>query len=119
MAEGEGGGDGGRVRQAVASGVKRVRDRRRRVRQRLEDIFGRETFTSVAVIGAMGKLIETSVVPFLDTTSTVPVARARAWLFVFVAAMVVSLYWERLARAAASAADAAEEAADKAAGESE
>lgn len=93
----------------------RVRDRRRRVRQRLEDIFNRRTFTSVAVVGAMGKLIEVSAVPFLDPSSAVSLGRVFAWSCVFAVSVVVSVYWERLARAAEKAADAAEEAAEGAA----
>lgn len=101
--------DTGRVRATVNAGIKQVRDRRRKTRQRLEDIFSRETFTSVAVMGAMGKLIEVTVVPFLDPTGAVSLGRAFAWVLVFAAAVAASVYWERLAEAAENVADAAEE----------
>lgn len=99
-----------RAKEAAGEALSRVRDRRRRVRQRLEDIFNRKTFTSVAVMGAMGKLIEVTVVPFLDPTSGVSGGRAGAWLVVFVCAVAASVYWEHLSRAAQAAADAAEDA---------
>lgn len=108
-----------RATTLVAGGVSRVRDRRRRVRRRLEDIFNRETFTSVAVVGAMGKLIETSVVPFIDPLAAVSVGRAGAWLVVFFGALAASVYWERLARAAEATADAAENVAEAVEGDSD
>lgn len=101
-----------RARQAAASGIQRVRDRRRRVRNRLEDIFGRKTFTAVVVGGAMAKLIETGVVPVLDPGSAAELGRVFAWFVVFTAAVLVSVYWEHLAAAAAEAADTAEETVD-------
>jgi hypothetical protein len=103
---------GRRAKDAAARGVSRVRDRRRRIRKRLEDIFNRKTFTSVIVAGAGGKLVETTVVPFIDPTAGVPLGRVLAWTVVFALAVVMSVHWERLARAAGGVADAAEDLTD-------
>lgn len=102
----------GRVREYFHEKIERLRDGRRTTRRRLEDIFDRKTFTSVAVVGAMGKLIETSVVPFLDATSTVPVGRFLSWTAVFGVSLVASIYWERVTETAETIGDAAEDATD-------
>ena len=109
----EAGDDGGTplntVRAAAHSGIRRVRDERRKGRKRLEGIFGRKTFTSFAVVGAMGKMVETSIVPFIDPTASVPLGRLLAWFIVWVVALAIAVQWERVAKAAEEVADVAEE----------
>lgn len=102
----------GRIRGFVHERIEYLRDGRRTTRQRLEDVFDRQTFTSIAVVGAMGKLLETSVVPFLDATSGVPTGRFGAWVIVFAVSLVLSIYWEHVAETAETVGDAAEEATD-------
>lgn len=101
-----------KVQVFIHEKINRLRDRRRTTRRRLEKIFGRKTFTSVAVLGAMGKLIETTIVPFLDPSSAVELGRVSAWVSVFIVAILVSVYWERVADTAENVAEAAEETTD-------
>ncbi len=89
--------------------VERLRDRRRTTRRRLEEIFDRQTFTSVAVVGALGKLLENSVVPFLDWSTAVPINRLVVWSVVLSVSLVVSVRWEHVADAAENVGDAVEE----------
>lgn len=102
----------GRAKSAANESVKRLRDRRRKSRRRLEEIFDRKTFTSVAVMGSMGKLLEVSVVPLLDPSTAVDLWRVSAWGVVMVSAVVASIHWEHLANAAEAAADSVEEATE-------
>jgi len=101
-----------RVKSTAHEWVNRLRDRRRTTRRRLEDIFDRQTFTSIAVVGALGKLLETSLIPFLDWSAAVPVERLVAWTVVFAASLVVSVRWEKVANTAEEVGDTVEESTD-------
>jgi len=100
------------VADRINSALSNLRDRRRRSRRRLEEIFSRKAFTSVLVAGSMSKLVEKGVVPFLAPTRAVDLGVLFSWLCVFVAFLIASVHWEHLAAAAEKAADAAEEATD-------
>lgn len=80
-----------RTKATLHRWVERLRDGRRTTRRRLEEIFDRKTFTSIAVVGALGKLLETSVVPFLDWSTAVPTERLIAWTVVLAVSLVVSV----------------------------
>lgn len=101
-----------RAKQKCRDCVKAARDRRRRVRKRLEEIFGRKQFMGVVVAGSMGKCVETGLVPFLDPTASVPLGRLFSWIIVFSASVLVAVRWEHLANYAEAAGEAVEEAVD-------
>jgi hypothetical protein len=87
-------------KKKVQEGAGKVKDRRTRTRHRLEEIFSRETFTSIAVIGALGKLVETLVVPSFMSFVPVINTKAAAWLAVLSISVWVSIKWERIAKKA-------------------
>lgn len=99
-------------KRGAKNGISAVRDRRRRVRRRLEEMFNRKVMTSVLVGGAMSKMVERGFVRFLAPDRAVDIVLFGAWTASFVLFVLVSIYWERLAKAASEAADAAEEAAE-------
>lgn len=66
----------------------------------LEKTFGRKTVTSVGVFGALGKSIETGLVPFVDPAAAVNLSRFGTWLAVFGAMCLISIYWRRIIAAA-------------------
>lgn len=88
--------------------VKALRDRRRRGRRRLEEIFSREVLGAVLVSVAAGKIVEQIIVIVAPSRPL----RLVAWTLAFGVFVWVFVYWERLAGAAADAADAAEDAVD-------
>jgi len=101
-----------RTKAVVHEWVERLRDGRRTTRRRLEEIFDRQTFTSVAVVGALGKLLENSIVPFLDWSTAVPLNRMVVWTVVLTVSLVVSVRWEHVADAAETVGDTVEESTE-------
>lgn len=97
------------MKKHIKKGVKKVRDRRRRTRQRLEEIFNRKVFVSVLVVGALGKMVETGLVQFIAPNKAVDVPLFAAWTLTFLGSLFVAVYWERLARAAEEATEQASE----------
>lgn len=90
----------------VDQSVKQLRDRRRRTRQRLEEIFSRDVLGSVLVSLAAGKIVEQLVV----IAAPARPARLVAWTVAFAVFVALFVYWERVAKKAAEVAEAAERA---------
>lgn len=90
------------------TGIERLRDRRRTTRRRLEDIFDRKTFNSIAVVGAMGKLIEKGVIPTL-TSKRWPLQEFVAWVIVLTVALIISIRWDHVTQTAETVGDVAEQ----------
>lgn len=86
--------------------VRELRDRRRRTRRRLEEIFSRDVLGAVLVSLAAGKMVEQLVVIVAPSRAL----RFVAWTAAFALFVWLFVYWERVASAAAAAADAAEDA---------
>lgn len=84
--------------------VDELRDRRRRARRRLEEIFSRDVLGSVLVSLAAGKVVEQFIVIVAPARS----ARLLAWFVAFWLFVGLFVYWERVAKAAMDAAEAAE-----------
>lgn len=108
-------GNGGPVIEQVKgyfhTGIERLRDRRRTTRRRLEDVFDRKTFNSIAVVGAMGKLIEKGVIPTL-TSKRWPLQEFVAWVVVLTVALIVSVRWDRVTETAEAVGDVAEQSTE-------
>lgn len=92
--------------------VKGVRDRRKKTRQRIEEIWSRENFMSFAVVGAMGKIVETVVIPSFIALRPVIKPVGVAWAAFLLISIWVSIKWERLAKAGEKVADTVEEATE-------
>ena len=103
---------GQKAKEKINDKIKRARDRRRRTRQRLEEIWSRKNFMSFAVVGAMGKLVETVVIPSFIALRPVIKPVGMAWAGFLLISIWVSIKWERLAKAGENVADAVEEATD-------
>lgn len=92
------------MRRHINSAIKRLRDRRSRLRRRLEELFNREVFSALLVLSPAWKATE--------------LAAMGRWVdvppFVVLTALGVlgAVYWHRLAQAASDAADAVEEATE-------
>lgn len=93
-----------RVRTALAAAISHGRDGRRRARQRLEDLFDRQTFNSLLVLIPLGELTKALVLG--HHTVVLPYS---AW---FVLGLLGAVYWTRLAKAGEAAADTVEDAVD-------
>lgn len=92
------------MRKAVAEGITRFRDRRRRFRRRVEEIFDRQTFVTLLVLGPFGKALELSM---LGQTGD-----ATKFAAIGVIGIGIGIYWTRLAAAASDVGDAVEDAVD-------
>lgn len=90
------------IGDVVQEAISRVRDRRRRFRQRLEDIFDRQTFVTLLFLGPAGKALEMFLLGDLSA--------AARFAAVALLGLAAGVYWHRLAAAAESAGDAIEEA---------
>lgn len=93
--------------EAISEQVGELRDRRRRARQRLEEIFSRDVLGAVLVSLAAGKVVEQVVV----LVAPMRVLRLVAWFVAFWLFVGLFVYWERVAERAKQAAEAAEAAA--------
>lgn len=93
-----------KVGASVDQSVKQLRDRRRRTRQRLEEIFSRDVLGSVLVSLAAGKIVEQLVVIAAPSRP----ARLVAWSVTFAVFVWLFVHWERVAKKAAEVAEAAE-----------
>lgn len=98
-----------RLRTLLAEALSRLRDRRRRERQRLEEIFDRQTFVSLLVLGTASKVIERLAIPLI-AGEPVEWNIAAAYVFMFLFSTVVAVYWTHVSEAASDAADAVEDA---------
>lgn len=121
----------GRLKSGVNATVSNLRDRRRKTRRRLEDIFDRQTFISVMVLVPAGKLAEVLTVPFvvgiewwlLSLAAGLPFPNALSvshdlllgisWLFHLAVGVAIGVWWEQAQQAASAAADAVEDATDE------
>lgn len=93
------------LRGAINAAIHRVRDRRTRLRQRLEDVFDRQTFVTLLFLGPVGKSIE---LLLLGRSTGAAKFAALAGL-----GLAIAIYWERVASAAESAGDKLEEATEE------
>lgn len=98
-------------RAVAADWISRIRDRRRTLRRRLEDILGRKTFIAVLVGMPLSEFVKATVVQVLAAD---PIQWNLAWAhFAMVLfGLVVGIYWERVKAAAEDAGDQAEEMVD-------
>jgi len=103
----------GKPREYAKEAASRVRDRRRKERQRLEEIFDRKTFVSLLVLGTASKVIERLLVPII-AAEPVEWNIAGAYVFMFVFSTGVAVYWAELSDSASDAMDAASEAVEDA-----
>lgn len=92
--------------EAVTRQVDELRDRRRRARRRLEEIFSRDVLGSVLVSLAAGKMVEQVVVILAPGRPL----RFVAWTVAFALFVWLFIYWEHVAARATAAAEAAESA---------
>lgn len=92
--------------EAVDQQFQQLRNRRRRTRQRLEEIFSRDVLGSVLVSLAAGKIVEQMVVIAAPSRP----ARLLAWTAAFAIFVWLFVKWEYVAKKAAEAAEAAERA---------
>lgn len=97
------------AKQQVNQTVKQYRDRRRRTRQRLEEIFSREVLGSVLVSLAAGKTVEQLVVIAAPSRQ----GRLVAWFVAFWVFVWLFVKWEVVAHAGQRAADAVEEVTEE------
>jgi hypothetical protein len=86
--------------------LQRLRDRRTKERQRVEEIFDRKTLLSILVIMPLSKTVEQIIV-----WQPAYAARYFGW---FVVAVVVSVGWHRISEGAANVAEKAKDAAEDA-----
>lgn len=93
-------------KRKFSESVSNVRDRRRRTRKRLEEIFSRDVLGSVLVSLAAGKVVEQVVVIIAPGR---PV-RLIAWFVAFWLFVGLFVYWHRVAEKAREVAEAAAEA---------
>lgn len=106
----------GKPREYAEEAASRLRDRRRKERQRLEDIFDRKTFVSLLVLGTASKVIERLFVPII-AREPVEWNIAGAYVFMFLASTWAAVYWKELAESAGDAVDAASDAVESASGD--
>lgn len=92
------------VGEAVKGGVEQLQDRRRRTRQRLEEIFSRDVLGSVLVSLAAGKIVEQVVVIVAPSRPL----RLVAWIVAFGLFVYLFVQWEKVAEKAKEAAEAVE-----------
>lgn len=92
------------VKGAVNEQFEQLRDRRRRTRRRLEEIFSRDVLGSVLVSVAAGKVVEQVVVMAAPARP----ARLVAWFVTFWIFVGLFIYWEKVAKRAREAAEAVE-----------
>lgn len=85
-----------------------LRDRRRRTRRRLEEIFSRDVLGSVLVSVAAGKVVEQIIVMAAPGRP----ARLIAWFVAFWAFVYLFVKWEAVAKKALDAAEAVESPAE-------
>ncbi len=94
------------MRTRLAAALKRVSDRRTRVRRRLEEVFSRKVLGAVAVTSALMKILESLIHANL--------VLAAKWAILSAAFVLVFVYWERVAGAADKAVEKAAEKAEEA-----
>lgn len=100
-----------KCRTAATDAVSRVRDRRRKERQRLEEMFGRKTVVSVGFMGGASKVVETAIIPLLSR-NPFHADVAAAWVLWTVTTLGAAVYWRELSEKASEAADSVEDAVD-------
>lgn len=97
------------AREYLAGGVSTLRDRRRKERRRLEEIFDRKTFVSLLVLGTASKVVERLLVP-LVAREPVEWNIAATYVAFFALSTFIAVYWKRAAAAAGEVGDAVEDA---------
>lgn len=78
--------------------LERLRDRRYKERQRIEEIFDRKTILSILVVMPLTKSVELAILSRF--------AYAGRFFLAFLAMCALSVYWHRLAEGAANVAEA-------------
>lgn len=95
-------------RAVAADWISRLRDRRRKLRRRLEDILDRKTIIAVLVGMPLSEFVKATVVQVFAAD---PIQWNLAWahLVLVLFGLAVGIYWERVKAAAKDAGEQAEE----------
>jgi hypothetical protein len=78
---------------------------RKRVHNWVERTFGRKTIVSLGVMGGLGELLKSGLVPFLDPTQSPDWSLVGVWLALIGLFAVLATYWRDIAHAAAETGD--------------
>lgn len=99
-------------RAVAADWISRLRDRRRTVRRRLEDILDRKTIIAVLVGMPLSEFVKATVVQMFAAD---PIQWNLAWahLVLVLFGLAVGVHWERIKATAKNAGDQAEEMVDE------
>jgi hypothetical protein len=98
-------------RDVASTWISRLRDRRRRVRRRIEEILDRKTIIAVLVGMPLSEFVKVTALQFLAAE---PIQWHLAWanLALILVGLMVGVHWKHVKEAAESAGESAEEIVD-------